>query len=185
MLRRQAILPLGYIVLLSSHPIFADDGYEQLNNGKGKTPCDLADEIEDCALSSRALASRFPNASNFLPRSHQYPRDSPDPSDCTCTNVYFNTHSACLSIQNNPTITADEWRAKCQAANLQVKNKDFEEYEIPAWAHVDLPEGSHTFDIASALRSVSPTFVILMNPLNVVRQPQQQLASPPDGPITR
>ncbi|GAW05630.1 hypothetical protein LENED_007498 [Lentinula edodes] len=115
-----------------------------LNNGQGKTPCEMKSDIESCSgsLDARdvALVSR-----NF-----------PSPNQCTCTNVYFNVWSACLYSNGDAssTVLSSNWTDTCQQQGIEMTTDQFyssNSMDLPSWTFINLPTNM-TFDIATALR---------------------------------
>ncbi|KAJ4494505.1 hypothetical protein C8R41DRAFT_829416 [Lentinula lateritia] len=118
--------------------------YDSLNNGQGKTPCEMKSDIESCSgsLDARdaALVSR-----NF-----------PSPDQCTCTNVYFNVWSACLYSNGDAssTVLSSNWTDTCQQQGIEMTTDQFyssNSMDLPSWTFINLPTNM-TFDIATALR---------------------------------
>ncbi|KAJ3809883.1 hypothetical protein F5876DRAFT_77320 [Lentinula aff. lateritia] len=128
----------------------ADDSqdYDSLNNGQGKTPCEMKSDIEKCSetLDSRdaALVSR----------------DFPSPDQCTCTNVYFNVWSACLYLNGDAssTVLSSNWTDTCQQQGVEMTTDQFHSsnsMDLPSWTFISLPTNM-TFDIAAALEIATP-----------------------------
>ncbi|KAJ3904227.1 hypothetical protein F5879DRAFT_956182 [Lentinula edodes] len=139
-------LLLFALILLLIRVSDADDSqdYDSLNNGQGKTPCEMKSDIESCSgsLDARdvALVSR-----NF-----------PSPNQCTCTNVYFNVWSACLYSNGDAssTVLSSNWTDTCQQQGIEMTTDQFyssNSMDLPSWTFINLPTNM-TFDIATALR---------------------------------
>ncbi|KAJ3838224.1 hypothetical protein F5878DRAFT_181452 [Lentinula raphanica] len=121
----------------------AHQDYSSLNNGQGKTPCDMKGEVEGC---SGSLATR--DTAILNPR-------FPSPNQCTCTNVYFNVWSACLfsSGDANSTVPSTNWTDTCQQQGIQIVTVQYDSsnsMDLPPWTFISLT-ANETFDIAEAL----------------------------------
>ncbi|KAJ4490960.1 hypothetical protein J3R30DRAFT_3427634 [Lentinula aciculospora] len=116
--------------------------YSPLNNGQGKTPCQMKSDVESCSGSLEAQNTVL--ASNL-----------PTPSQCTCTNVYFNVWSACLfsSGNANSTLSSNNWTYICQQQGIQMVTDQYNSLnsmDLPSWTFINLTSNT-TFDIAEAL----------------------------------
>ncbi|KAJ3783990.1 hypothetical protein GGU10DRAFT_39979 [Lentinula aff. detonsa] len=114
--------------------------YSSLNNGQGKTPCDMKSDIESCSgsLEARDTSQGFPS-----------------PNQCTCTNIYFNIWSACLFSDGdaNSTVPSSNWTDTCEQQGYQMETVQYNSsngMDLPPWTFINLT-ANQTFDIAEAL----------------------------------
>ncbi|KAJ3735987.1 hypothetical protein DFJ43DRAFT_1150784 [Lentinula guzmanii] len=114
--------------------------YSSLNNGQGKTPCDMTSDIESCSgsLEARDTSQGFPS-----------------PNQCTCTNIYFNIWSACLFSDGdaNSTVPSSNWTDTCEQQGYQMETVQYNAsngMDLPPWTFINLT-ANQTFDIAEAL----------------------------------
>ncbi|PPQ73917.1 hypothetical protein CVT24_012782 [Panaeolus cyanescens] len=79
--------------------------------------------------------------------------DNPAPSDCTCTNIYFNIWSSCLISSGLTSLpTYSNWTLSCKAAGISMvmNNPARLGGSMPKWTFVQIP-GDTTFDVQAAV----------------------------------
>ncbi|KAE9394694.1 hypothetical protein BT96DRAFT_998297 [Gymnopus androsaceus JB14] len=110
--------------------------YSLLNNAQGKTPCEMKSNIESCTGTLKA-------------------RNVPSPTNCTCTNVYFNVWSACLLSNGTAesTVLSSNWTATCEQQGLNLVDDSYSpsnSLDLPSWAFMMMPS-NQTFNVVQAL----------------------------------
>ncbi|KAJ7639009.1 hypothetical protein FB45DRAFT_904480 [Roridomyces roridus] len=154
------LLPVALLALLASTisaQVPIPQPSAQLLSWNGQDPCELKQLFaKPCSPPSSRLRLRDDNDDNDTTQ----PRVTPNP--CTCSNVYFNLWSACLS--STPTGLANSTLPVCgqleedcaqSSFNITVQPPPEQETSYPPWAYTALPASNGTFDIAAAVQSAS------------------------------